>query len=1636
MSRFCVKKPYTVVVGVIMVLVLGFISFTKITTDLLPSISLPYVIAMTTYPGATPEKVESSVTELLESSLGTVNGVENVTSTSSENYSMVMLEFEDGTNMDSAMVKLSTAVEQLADSLPEEAGTPMLMEISPDMLATMTVSVDYDGKDVKELSKFAEDTLIPYLERQEGVASVNTTGLTEESVEVRLNQSKIDNVNDRLLAQVDDKFAEAKNTLDEKEGQLNAAAGEIQSGKSELANKQNSTYDELAKYSQMLDEAIATAASYQSQLTGLQASQAALKTEKEAYETQVVPVYNQLNEMLKLWGGQIGNENLSISDIVADESRGTFEKIKSAIDMMLQMDPDNEELQKAAAGFTWENLTVMEEKVTVRIPQIDAGLANLDTEILAAQAVLDQVNAQVETAKSNYTSVEKGKLTAAAAFGAASAQLSSGESQIASAQVQLDEARTQYDEARKTAMKSANIGSLVDMKTLAQLIYAQNFEMPAGYIKDESEEDRQYLLKIGDEFDSLESLQNTLLCTLDGIGDVRLSDVADITMLDNSGETYAKMNGNDGVILSVMKSSTAGTSDVSKTLNKAIEELQKEYKGLHITPLMDQGEYIKLIINTVLQNLIFGAVLAIIVLAFFLKDTKPTVVVAFSIPMSVLFAIVLMYFSNVTLNIISLSGLALGIGMLVDNSIVVIENIYRLRNDGLPAPKAAVLGARQVSGAIFASTLTTVCVFLPIVFTEGMTRELFTDMGLTIAYALLASLIVALTFVPTMSATVLKNNIEKQHNWFDAVMVRYEKVLRFCLKRKVVPLMLSVVLLGLAVYVTTNMGLTLMPSMSGNSVSVNVTMNEELDQEEIYKQADEVLDKITQVNGVETVGAMSGGGGMMSMSGGGNDKNTQFTYYALLDDEHRNDAEKIAKKIEKFGEGKESAYELEVSSSDMDMSALGGSGMQVDIKGEDLDTLLDVSEDVMAMIGKVKGFEEITNGQDEEDMGIRLALDKDAAMRNGLTVAQIYGELAAKLTTETTSTTLRIDGDDYEVKIVDETKPLTTENLLDYTFETTKMDEQGKEVKESHKLSEFAQKEDASSVASIRRDNQARYMTVTAETAEGYNTSLLSRKVEKKLADYKAPEGYTVEISGEVMSIQSTMIDLIKMIALAVAFIYLIMVAQFQSLLSPFIVIFTIPLAFTGGLLALWITGETLSMVAMIGFLVLAGVVVNNGIVFVDYVNQLRLAGREKKEALVEAGKTRMRPILMTALTTILAMSTMAFSREVTAQMGKGMAIVTIGGLTYATFMTLFIVPVLYDIFFRRKLRVIDVDSDVDVEEENMVLAIDQSMAEHEKRETQEDKVDQWAKKKIAVIGAGGVGGYMAAMLANTYAYVSLVARGERQRAIEENGIILHSDYHGEVISRPMQVVESAAELVPQDYIFICVKNYSLEEVCATLDGCVDEHTIIVPVMNGADPGERVRALLTAGTVVDSLIYIVAFAGADYSITHQGKFADIRIGIQDASDEENTKIVETYLLLTGAGINCGTAEDIEREIWRKFILNCAYNVETAFYMNTIGELRSDPVKAKEYETLVEEAYLVAKAKGVHVTQEHVDAIIHRFYFELADDATSSLQRDIRDGKKAELETFGGYLVKEAKRLGIEVPVSERMYEELKRRQDH
>ena len=1327
MSKYCVKKPFTVVVAVIMVIVLGVISFTSMTTDLLPAMELPYVMVVTSYPGASPERVEAAVTAPLEAGLGTVSGVKNVTSTSSENVSMVALEFEQDTNMDSAMVALSTALDQIKGALPDTAQNPMLMQLSPDMLPVMIASVDMEDMDIYELTDFVDSDVIPGFERLDGVASVSGTGMVEKTLQVTLNQDKIDEVNTQVLASVDDKLADAKQELDDARQKVEDGRAELENGKTALEDKQAETASQLAEGSAQLDSAIAQAQALASQEAALTASKTALETEKKGYEDGAKQIADGLAQMdaglaqmddgiAKIDAAAAGIDQLlamglpedtALSDLAAmlptqelkdavqaliDQGMTTLADLTAGKEQLLaqkdQLTAQRDELAAQREALAAQQ-TQLQQKMDERLPQIETELANLETELMAAKMMKEAAQEGLEKAQEAYKQLESGKISAAAGFGSGQAQLAAAEQSLAQAEEQMEQAQEQFEDARQQALEQADLSTLLTKDMVSGLVMAQNFSMPAGYIK---EGDDSYILRVGDAFSDQESVENALLMHIDGVGDIRLKDVADIAMTDNSAESYARVNGNSAVVLTIQKGSTASTSEVSKEANRAIEQLQEKYPGLRITPLMDQGDYIQMTVSSVLSNLAWGGVLAVIVLAIFLKDFKPTLVVALSIPISLMFAVVLMYFSGVTLNMISLSGLALGVGMLVDNSIVVIENIYRMRSEGVPAAKAAVRGAKEVAGAIAASTLTTICVFLPIVFTEGITRQLFTDMGLTIAYSLVASLLVALTLVPALSSTLLKTASEKRHPWFESMVNGYARALRFCLRHKALPLGLAAVLLGVAVWQTARMGMEFMPSMGGNQVSATLTLPQDTKRQDAYEMADQAMETMLQVPGVETVGAMDGGSTASLLGMGGTSSSTvdSMSFYLLLSEEGAKNSQALADQMTQNVQEQLPGCELSVSTSNMDMSVLGGSGMEIVIQGRDLDTLQSISQDMMDLLGQVEGFTEISNGQEDGAPQIRVTVDKDKAMQYGLTVAQIYSELSAALTTETTSTTLTVGQDDYDVVIVDERDALTRENLLDYPFTVQVQGENGETEEETHTLGEFATVQTDASLASISRDNQQRYMTVTAVTEEGYNTTLLSRQVEQLLADYQAPEGYTIQISGEVETIQNAMVDLVKMIALALVFIYLIMVAQFQSLLSPFIVMFTIPLAFTGGLLALWISGQQLSVIAMLGFLILAGVVVNNGIVFVDYANQLRLAGMEKRDALVLTGRRRIRPILMTALTTILAMSTMVFSQDMGAEMSRAMAIVTIGGLAYATLLTLFVVPVLYDLLFRKELKKVD----------------------------------------------------------------------------------------------------------------------------------------------------------------------------------------------------------------------------------------------------------------------------------------------------------------------------------------------------------
>lgn len=1343
LPKLSVKKPMTIFVAVIVVIVLGIVSVFKMTPDLLPNMDFPYAIILTTYPGQTPETVESVVTKPLEQSLSTIDGVKTITSTSSDNYSILTLEFEDGTNMDTATVDMRGNLDTIKDAWPDGVGSPYLMKINPNMMPVAMVAVDYDGYDTVQISDYVNNELKNQLEGIDGVASVSTKGIVTQKENVIISQTKIDALNAKINDALNDKFGDAEkkisdakkelqdniskaeqgsDTIEQSINDLNSqqeevakqladAQGKAQSGYTEILNAKMQLLDQqqsLTATKQTLTIAYQTLTQIKEKLDSLQDEKAQLTQQIETFEK----IYNDYKDALsKLANPDLTDEQLAqVRAILAkiDEELDKYgfpkeeleERLNNAKNALTNVDKAITQTVEALKGLdtTEEKLDDTIAEIADKISQVDGGI----TQIAAAVKGLDNNTVSVNQALSE---IEKQQSLAAYQLSGGLSTLNTKQSEVNSALTQLNSAQEELKSAsdelsdqKDKAKKAADMTNTVTISNVSNILTAQNFSMPAGYVSDD--ENIKYLVRVGDKIDGDKEMQSlTLFDTgIDGIGVVKLSDVADVFIADDSDEVFTKINGNSGVVFSFSKQSDAATATVSENIAKKLNSLTQENEGLHFTTLMDQGDYIDIIINSVLQNLLMGAVLAIIILYLFLRDIKPTLIVALSIPVSVIFALVLMYFSGVTLNMISLSGLAIGVGMLVDNSVVVIENIYRLRNLGVPPVKAALNGAKQVAGAIASSTLTTICVFFPIVFIEGLTRQIFMDMALTITYSLLASLIVALTLVPAMGQRMLRKVKPVKHGMFDKMLGGYEKSIRFVLKHRAVALIAAVVLLFGSMFGAVARGFSFMPNMASTELSVTVKLDDSATMDDTIDAAQNLLDTLSKYDEFETVGVMTGSttslmGLTGSVSSSDADKGSVMAYAVFKDDKVKN-SESISKEIEAELQSIDGDVVVSGSSSSSSMSAmLGNDGVSIKLYGDDLKTLQNTAKDMAEKLAAVDGIDETDNGIGATSGEIKVTVDKTKAAKKSLTVAQVYQQIAAAITSETTSSTLTNSGKDLDVVVIkDENSDVTKNNIKD--IKLTYTDKEGNE--KTTKLSEVAEISDSESMNSITRSDQKRYIKVSGTLKDGYTNTDVSNKAKALFDDYKLPDGCSIEYSGSNESTMEAVNQMLLMMLLGVILIYLIMVAQFQSLKSPFIIMFTIPLAFTGGFLGLLITGFDVSVVALLGFVMLCGIIVNNGIVLVDYINNLRLEGKERREAIVEAGKTRMRPILITAITTVLGLSTMALGIGTGSEIMQPIAIVCIGGLLYATIMTLYIVPVIYDILSKKELRKV---SESDLEE-------------------------------------------------------------------------------------------------------------------------------------------------------------------------------------------------------------------------------------------------------------------------------------------------------------------------------------------------
>ena len=1218
MAGFSVKKPLTVFVAVLGIIVLGVVAYLKMTPDLLPNMDFPYVIIVTSDPGASPESVEQAITKPMEQSMSTLDKIKDVTSTSQNSVSMVLLEFEDGVNMDTVSVDIQQKISVLQGSWEDTVSAPYVLKINPSMLPVMVAAVSREDMDVYELSDFVTDELSGKLEGVSGVASISVSGAVTREAHVILDEKKLDALSEKLAEAV-------KKQLGKAESQLLSAKKEVEKGQAALAEAKRAAADGIA--------------------------------------------------------GAVG-----------DSVDKVYEKLKELYDKLKGLDTDD-----LMGGF------ITDPEGTLK--QLNDLLNTLKSRIgeLMKKLKDGSLRAQLEGDVSDLLVTLMDGLT----------QMTEADIQLKEAMTQIEDGLAQIKEAYKTIDEQTDVGGQLSMSTVSQLLTAQNFSMPAGYISDN--DGVQYMVSVGDNVTSRQELEDMVLLDLgiEGVEPVTLGDVATVVVLDDADELYTRVNGENGILVTFTKQSNYATAEVSDNINARFAELETQYDGLSFAPLMDQGDYIYLIVETITSSLLWGALFSVVVLFLFLRDWRPTVITLVSIPVSVIFAVVLMYFTGVTINMISLSGLAVSVGMLVDNSVVVIENIYRLRAKGATVIQAAVSGAQQVLGAVTASTLTTVCVFAPIVFVEGLTRQLFTDLALTITYSLLASLLVALTLVPAMAGGMLRREMVQKPGLLDKIYPAYRKAITFALDHKAGVLLLSLVLLVTSAGAAVMRGFTFMPEMDMNNLSLTVTMPEGTTRRQAVELADTVLERVMTVDNVQDAGFMMGGGTMgglnmgAAMGGSSGGSYDVEGYITMPEGTFGSDA---AKEITALCADLPCEVTASGVMSSM-MSMMTGSGVSLQVFGDDMEDLQSAAQNLAKRLEQVDGVAEVDDGLDESAPALQVVVDRVAAAKKGMTVAQIYMKVAAALQSSTSVSNVTLGGESMALSVdAVEGSTVTREKLLeleitpDATLSSAMSGSAGSSALSqlsgssddtekddgTFKLGDVAKVQETVSMNTISRDQQRRCVTVTATVADGYNVTHVTSAARQALGSAALPDGVTVEFNGENEQIMDAMGQLLLMLLLGVVLVYFIMVAQFQSLKSPFIVMFTIPLAFTGGFLALLVTGIEVSVISLIGFVMLVGIIVNNGIVLVDYINQQRLAGMERREAIIDAGVTRLRPILMTSLTTILGLIVTAAAKNAGTALMQPVAVVCIGGLLYATLMTLFVVPCMYEIMNRRDLRKVD----------------------------------------------------------------------------------------------------------------------------------------------------------------------------------------------------------------------------------------------------------------------------------------------------------------------------------------------------------
>ncbi len=820
-------------------------------------------------------------------------------------------------------------------------------------------------------------------------------------------------------------------------------------------------------------------------------------------------------------------------------------------------------------------------------------------------------------------------------------------------------------------------------------LYNENLDKPGGYLETTRNE---LLLRITGQYKSLQQIANTVIGQRNGTP-IYLHQVAEVKDSFKERRSDTRLKGEPGISLTVQKQAGENTVRVSDRVVKQVDKINKILPpGMKLFVARDSAKFIRDSINQMQRSAIIGGCLAIIILLVFLRNIRSTIIIALAIPIAVVATFILMYAAKLTLNMMTLGGLALGIGMLVDSSVVVLENIFRHREWGEGPMESASVGTKEVSAAITASTLTTLCVFFPMFFAaEGMQGVFFTQLAYTISFSLIASLFVALTLVPVLSARYLhiKQIDESDHRSkikntlaraFDRLSEKYGNALNWVLDHRLWVIIICPLILAITLLLIPTIGMELMPQIDEGNISVNI----QLPVGTKFQVTDEItrrIEKIVQENVPEMKNMRTnvGGGGWF----GSSISHTADINIDLVEKKFRKrSTEEVINDLRRKLVGFPDARIWVSARGSMMTRLLGGreERVEVDIRGHDLDEAAILADRVKQLVESVPGTVNVRVSREEGKPELSVLVDRDKASSLGLNLATIASTVNTGLS-GTVATRFREGGKEYDVRVrMKEEDRISLDNVKTFAIKAG--------ANASVPLSNIARIQEGTGPISIQRRNQERLITVSSGIS-GRDFGSITRDINAKLASFSVPEGFTVQLSGEQEEQRKAFISLILTFSLAVLLVYMVMASQYESLLHPFVVMFSIPFASIGVILMLFLTRTNLSIPSFIGIIMLTGIVVNNAIVLVDYINLMRRQGTELREAIIESGRRRLRPILMTTLTTVFGMIPLALGIGEGSEMQAPMARTVLGGLSIATVFTLFFIPTLYSLMESAKAKVL-----------------------------------------------------------------------------------------------------------------------------------------------------------------------------------------------------------------------------------------------------------------------------------------------------------------------------------------------------------